>query len=522
MNTIGDFSSRKKVGLALFAGGVMVALACHLAGSWELLKYKGAWISVHSEELEYTIPCYDILPAGSEAGRIVIYGGFVTSAQLYFPLALPLVRSGYAVRIATNSGSPNSPVPMSYESHTIETTAAARDFLGTPSDIKGFLIGHSEGTRYAMEAGRELAQVYGVVVLSTVSAAVDARRPPNVLMLVAEDDSDAIKRQAHVALINGTGLRNPQFGALYGDAEKGTARMAEIVPDTNHVNIFIKEATQRRTLRWINRLTGATESRVGSRFRSPLLVLAVLFGTSLAIVGLGLVFFEDVANFVVPALHPLSFFCLVAAAWVAAAVVASTLDVAGEIPMLGYGRVLACFAIATLPLLMCAFARPRWGAGLPSGRWTARVLLVAVTGTLLLFDMWLVNVMPQGRRLFWFGLAILVTGAYFAGDEFLRRAIQRARGWQTGLVLGLAEALVAALAVAGAAFFLGPPVGRLLVSGAVTLFVLMAVCEVLAAYLFAATADWLLSWWIRVSIFNGFLAGIVPYVTETDFRMMIP
>lgn len=519
-----NFDIRKKVGLALFAGGVLVALACHFAGSWELVRYQGEWRSVSSDMLEYDIPCCDARPAGPEVGRVVIYGGFVASAQLYFPLALPLLRSGYAVRLVAHSGSPNSGVPMSYESHGTEAMAATRDFIGIHSDVPLFLIGHSEGTRYAVEAGREISAVDGVVLLSTVSAAVDEKRPANILMLVAEDDLTNIKRQTDVALMNGTGLRRPKFGTLYGNIEQGTARIAEVMPDTNHVNIFLKENTQHRLLGWINQISGneEIENVIGSRLRLPVLVIGVALGTALAVVGIGLIFPRVDVEIDKKALPAWVFLILMMAGWALAVLIGNSATFVRGIPLLVYGRMLVFFAIVTVPLLLLALVRRDLGVGVPRGAWKARAMLLALTLTMLLFERWLVSIMPGGWRLLWFALAALITGAYFGCDEFLRRRIQHATDWQTGLALGLGGAFVAAVAVAGGAFFVGPPVGQFLVGGAATLFIVLSVCEVPATYLFAATGDWALSWWIRVVIFNGFIAGVVPLVTETEFRLMVP
>jgi hypothetical protein len=144
-----------------------------------------------------------------------------------------------------------------------------------------------------------------------------------------------------------------------------------------------------------------------------------------------------------------------------------------------------------------------------------------LTATLLLFDRWLVGVIPTGKRMMWFGLAFFITGCYFALDELLRRQCQRATDWKTGVALGLAGSFITALAVAATGYFLPGVAGTLLVGGAATLFVLLAVSELPATYLFTLTNDWFLSWWVRVSLLNGFLAGLVPLVSETAFKRMM-
>ena len=77
-------------------------------------------------------------------------------------------------------------------------------------------------------------------------------------------------------------------------------------------------------------------------------------------------------------------------------------------------------------------------------------------------------------------------------------------------------------AIAGGAFFVTSPVGEFLIDQSPALFMLLAVCEVPATLLFALTGDWLLSWWVRVSILNGYLVSIVPLVSEASFSDMIP
>ncbi len=558
-----EWTRKRKTGVATLVVGLILMLMCHVAGSWELFRFGGHRGSLRSESLGYDLAFYDARPCKPEIGRAVIYEGFSSSTQVYFPLALTLLRSGYTVRLVSHSGSPNSPVEMSYKSHPVESTEVTQDFISDNPSLPLFLIGHSEGTRYALQTGNEISAVDGVIVMSPVSAALDSQRPANVLILVAENDFDSIKRQAYVLLMSGAGMLNPEVGELYGDLSAGTARMAEILPESNHFNIFLKAGSQRKILNWINQISGnpETQVRVSSAMKFPILALCALLGAAVAVTGIGLVFPRIPASASeIPPNPPLqrvenkkplqkeeneepsqkkenekplqkggnnktipawALLMLTAIGWVLAALLANYITFAEKIPLLVYARVLVFFAIAAVPLLITAVVRPSLGAGIPRGSWKARATLMGLTATLLLFDHWLVGVTPAGQRLLWFLFAGLITGEYFALDEFLRRSAQRATDWQTGFALGLATSFIAALSVAGAAFFMSPPIGEFLTAGAVTLFVLMAACEIPATYLFATTGDWFLSWWVRVTIFNGFLAGLVPLVTEAGFREML-
>jgi hypothetical protein len=515
---------KRNVGRALLVAGLVVTLMCHLLGSWDLIRFKGSWRPVRSDSLDYEIPCYDVRPDGAEAGRVVIYTGFSGSAHVYFPLAVSLLRSGYAVRIAANSGSPKSKVPMSYDSHALESLEAARDFFEAAPDLPHFLMGHSEGTRFALRTGRELTSVDGVVLFSTISADMNTYQPPNVLILVAENDFINVERQSNVALISGTKLKRPDYEWTYGSFEHGTARRARIMPGTNHLTIAFDEASHREALDWLSRISGnqAGPVHISSRAKYPLLAIGAVVAALVAVCGIGLMFSQADPGAERKSIPAWALLLLVAAGWGLAAVLGASGLSVPEIPLLVYGRILVFFGIAGVPLLALALIRPRRGAGMPAGSWKARARVLGIALTLLLFDRWFMGVMPLGARLFWFGVAFLVSGAYFACEEFWRRGVQRATDWQTGFALGLAGSFIAALAIAGAAFFIGPPVGQFLVVGSVTAFVLLALCEIPATYLYTMTGDWLLSWFVRVSIFNGFLAGLVPLVSEAEFLNMIP
>lgn len=508
----------------MLIGGVALSLIFHLIGSWKLIRYEGDWDSIRSESLGYDIPFYDTHPEEEAIGRVVIYPGFSASAQVYFPLALSLLRSGYAVRIAPHSGSPNSKAVMSYKNHVNEATEAARHFLSDKPDLPLFLIGHSEGTRYAMLTAREMPSVDGVIVFATVSASLDGKNPANVLALVAENDFENIKRQTTVLLSNGTGLKHPDYDKLYGSMEDGTARMAASIEGTNHASIIFNDEAQRRTLNWLNQKSGIADAPISTTGALKAIIFAVcaLISVAIAVVGLGLMFSSKQGESEAKSIPAWAFLILIVVAWGCSGLLGNSIMLAREIPLLVYGRVLAFLVIASIPLALVSLVKPRLGAGIPRGSWKVRAVLLGLTATLLIFDRWLICVAPGGDRLMWFAFAALISGIYFALDEFLRRGIQRATDWQTGFALGLAGAFVAALAVAGAAFFVGPAVGQFLVVGASTLFILMALGEIPATYLYATTRDWLMSWWVRIIVVNGFLSSVVPLVTETEFRKMIP
>jgi hypothetical protein len=504
--------------------GVALTLVCHLLGSWELMRYKGSWHSVASDKLGYEIQCYDAHPVKPEVGRIVFYCGFGMSIQDYFPLATTLLRSGYAIRIVAHSGSQNSSVVMSYKSHPVESMEATLPFLTARPELPHFLMGHSEGTRYAADIARRIPSINGVILLSTVSAAINAKQPPNTLILVAENDFDNVTRQTDVAMVTATNLRRPKFDKIYGDFAVGTARKKKVIPETNHFSIIVSEASHKDILSWLGSASGQPEQRIviGRTAMSRVMGIAVLVGAIIAAVGIGLLFFSrksDRRDRGFPAWLVLLIYMV---GWGSAAFLSNSVTLVREIPLLAYGRGLAISAIATIPLLLLAVLRPGLGVGIPRGVWKARAALVGVTLTLLLFNRWQIAVIPTGERLFWFTLALIITGSYFACDEFLRRGTQRASDWQTALGLGLAGSLIIAVSISGGAFLIRSPVGEFLIEQSPVLFVLMAACEIPATFLFTLTGDWLLSWWIRVSILNGYLVSIVPLVSEIRFAEMIP
>ena len=156
---IGNLQLKRKIGLTMLVAGLALALACHLLGSWGLLKYGGSWHSIVSDTLAYDIPYYEAQPKTPEVGRVVIYPGWAGGVHTYFPLAISLLRSGYAVRLVARSGSPSSSARMNYPSHDIESMEATRPFFSARPDVPHFLMGHSEGTRYALQIAREIPRL---------------------------------------------------------------------------------------------------------------------------------------------------------------------------------------------------------------------------------------------------------------------------------------------------------------------------------------------------------------------------
>lgn len=519
----GRRARNRKIGAVLLIAGLAVSLMAHFVGSRELMRYDGGWKLISSPELGYGIKVYDAHPPESEYGRVVISGGFGSGAQIYFPIAITLLRAGYAVRLVNHSGTPNSPLRMYYDNHHIESSEAALDFVSGKAGVPLFLVGHSEGTKYAVVTGREIPSVRGVVITSPVTASIDSKQPPNVLILVAESDFDTVKRQAHLLLMNGVRQARPEFGTLYGDFGLGTARCAEIIKDANHFNIFLRRSTQRLLVDWLNGITGNSDEdvRTTNPLRFPVLAIFAIVGAGISVIGIGLFFPSAETLKFRKAFPPWVILLAFVAGWGPAPIIGGIIPFVPEIPLLVYGRVLALFAVAALPLVILAAVRPGAGAGVPQGPWGARLALMGLTATMLLFNHWLVGVIPTGSRLVWFLIAALITGSYLALDEFLRRATQAAADWQTGFALGLAGAFIAALSVAGAGFLLWSPLDQFLIGGSITLFVLMAGCEVFATYLYATTQDWFLSWWVRVTVMNGFLAGVAPMLSEDAFRGMV-
>jgi hypothetical protein len=519
-----NLRNRTKLGLWILAGGIVIMLGFHLGGSWELLRFGGKWHAERSDRLKYRIPCYDARPNIAEAGRVFIIGTFDTSTQMYFPLTLALLRSGFAVRLVANSGSPNSAMPAYYESHGIESIEAARPFFNAEPDVPHFVIAYSEGTRYAVQAASEIETIDGVILISTVSAAIRKADPPNVLLLVAENDYVKVARQTKFALISGTKMSNPDFDKIYGDMQQGTARMAQALTGTNHISILAHESTQSSIITWLNKISENPNKEIAltNSARLPALAIGVLFGAALAVIGIGFLFSQNGKGVNGKSVHPWFLIALTGGGWGLAAILGNRITMSEQIPLLVYGRVLMFFVIATIPFLLLALIRPGLGAGIPRGTWKACGALIGVSLTLLLFDLWFLGVVPTGHRLFWFSLAFLVNGSYFAFDEFLRRGVQRSTDWQTTLALGLVGSLIAAISIAVAAFSVGGSIGEFLIAGSVTLFVLMVAGEIPGTYLFAVTGDWMLSWWVRVSIFNGFLVGIVPLISEAKLLEVTP
>jgi len=520
----GNLQLKRKIGLAMFVAGLALALGCHLLGSWGLLKYGGNWHSLASNKLGYDIPFYEAQPKIPEAGRVVIYPGWAGGVHAYFPLAISLLRSGYAVRLVARSGSPSSSARMDYTSHDIESMEATLPFFSARPDVPHFLLGHSEGTRYALQIAREIPSVDGVILLATIASSMDTKQPANVLILVAKNDFANVKQATRFALMNGTGVKRPEYGQVYGSIEKGTARMVKEMPGTDHLSVALVEASHNTILSWLNQISGNSNDPVTGHNAAKFLALAVcaFLGAAVAVIGIGLFFPRTNPGSDGKGMPAWPMILLLLAGWGLAALLGNSVPFVRQIPLLVYGRILVYFAIALIPLGLVAVIRPRLGAGIPRGPWKARAALLVVSLTLLLFDHWLVSVIPSGDRLAWFLLAAMVPGCYFLCEEFFRRKIQRATDWQTGFALGLAGSFIAALSVAGAGYFVGSiDIGQYLIIASATLFVLLAACEIPATWLFAATGDWLLSWWVRISIFNGFIVGLVPFISEIELRQII-
>jgi pimeloyl-ACP methyl ester carboxylesterase len=516
---------KRKIGLAMLAAGLVLALACHLLGSRGLMKYGGGLHSLASDKFDYDVPYYEAHPKIPEVGRVVIYPGWAGGVHTYYPLAASLLRSGYAVRLVARSGSPNSSARMNYSSHGIESMEATQPFFSANPDVSHFVMGHSEGTRFALQVARKIPSVDGVILLATIASSMDTTQPANVLILVGEDDFARVKQATRLALKNGTAQKRPEYGRTYGSVELGTARMAKQMPGTDHLSVALAEASHVAILSWLDEISGNTDGRTPGRNAAKYLVLAVcsLLGTAVAVIGVGLLFPPANSGSGENGMPAWAFIILLLAGWGLVPIMGNSFSFVRQIPLLIYGRVLVYFAIASVPFVLVAAFRPRLGAGIPRGSWKARVALLVVSLTLLLFDCWLVSVIPSGARLGWFLLAAIIPACYFLCEEFFRRKIQLATDWQTGFALGLAGSFIAALSIAAGGYFVGSmDIGQYLIVVSATLFVLLAACEIPATYLFATTGDWLLSWWVRASIFNGFIVGIVPFISEIELRQIIP
>ncbi|MFP6563243.1 MAG: alpha/beta fold hydrolase [Myxococcota bacterium] len=236
-------------------------------------------------------------PLGSRPPAIVLVHGFSGDRMGLSPLARSLAEAGYAVLAIDVRGHGENRNSMGRGTGNNDGLVAdighAVDFLRTSPHVDGSRIsvgGHSMGAGASLAYGGRDSGLDALILIAGGGPLLGPQRPPNVLLLYAEDDPDFIK--AGMTRVAGqlSGDAQLGIGENAGDFAKGTrVRLVEI-PQTDHLSILIDDVTVMETVAWLDSISGV-ERASNARIEDPRL-RAVQVGNlalTLLLPGLGIV-----------------------------------------------------------------------------------------------------------------------------------------------------------------------------------------------------------------------------------------
>lgn len=400
---------------------------------------------------------------GLNAPTVVIAHGFAGSAQIMDPLARGLMRAGFTVVSFDFHGHGRNPLPLvPGPADQNSSMDALQSALGTvvewasqqPEVDAGrvALLGHSMGAGAVVQYAVGHSQIRATVTLSLPSAGGIPTGQPSIpadllLLYGALEDS----RFENAAL---SGLRasvpDGVVGVAYGQPGDGTARMAQEVPNVEHIGILFSDATLTASAAWLAAALGA--SAVPSSVAPVLLwaVLALIAG-GLLLVPVGHLVLgpgPDAPAWDVPGRWDLA---LVYLASIGASLVAWAVGPASDVVPLAVGAYVAVWFLAA-GLVGGAWWLIRWRprAGWPGldprAAWgaaaatTLAVLALVIPGT----RSW-ASFAVVGSRWWLLLVMVAVFTTYFAVDELLVRRAPLAR--RVGLALGNRAVAVAIIMV---------------------------------------------------------------------------
>jgi len=237
-----------------------VAALASLVGLWQLV-YPERPLEVRETRVGRTPVTVFSAPGAVPGPGVVIAHGFAGSQTLMRSLAVTLAWNGYTVATFDFLGHGRHPEPIEGDVQTGERVTAA--FIAQLDAVAGFtrglaardelaVIGHSMASdivvRWAQQQGRG---VTAVVTLSMMAPTVDARSPPNLLVVTGGLEGEGLRAMG-LGAVEMVAEQEVLPGMTVGDFQAGTARRAVFPPGVEHVGVLYSRVTLEETLGWLD------------------------------------------------------------------------------------------------------------------------------------------------------------------------------------------------------------------------------------------------------------------------------
>lgn len=227
---------------------------------------------------------------------VVLMHGFSMDRRSMSSLARALAGAGYAVLSIDAPGHGENrarfdPVWGRADVHA-DVFGRAVDFLRASPHVDGSRIavgGHSMGASAALDYATRDSGLDATLLISGGRTLAGPYRPPNVLLLVAENDPPATASRLSALAAKLAGPDALPAGETWGDPASGGAVRRVVVPGTDHLGIVFSLTTAEEAVAWLD-ASLAVERSLPSLLADPRLpALAVaMLGALLILPGLGL------------------------------------------------------------------------------------------------------------------------------------------------------------------------------------------------------------------------------------------
>jgi len=277
----GAVARRVLLGLALLMSGVVLLVPIG----------RGVTFEVVAAGVDGSTPLHVYVPddAGGPEGDVaslpgvVVAHGFAGSARLMHTWSLALAHAGFVVvapdlpghgantaSLVTGPGALAGSIDVAMD-HLVGLAVVDADRVG--------LLGHSMGSGAVLGRGIERDdRVRAVVAVSPTDAAVDARRPRDLLLLVGANEPRFVENAESLLERAGGEGGIPGEGGRQG---AGDARRLVVVPRVEHVSILFSRAAQDASIDWF--AAALDHAPVAGAPRGPLAGWALLAVGSLVL-----------------------------------------------------------------------------------------------------------------------------------------------------------------------------------------------------------------------------------------------
>ncbi|MCO5192132.1 MAG: lysophospholipase [Anaerolineae bacterium] len=218
--------------------------------AWAQITAARRGLDIH-DRVQDGVPLRYIGPEnGENVPGVVIAHGFSGSGQLMQTYAYTFAHNGYGVMLLDFSGHGANSSPLgdfgstaSLDNDLAVAVASLSAETGVSADPPA-LLGHSMGSGIVMRAGVDTPERFSAVIaVSPTGAAVDAEKPPNLLLQAGQLEAPFADR-ARVLLA--------QAGGVSADFSRGTARDLTIIPFVEHISILFSPGSLNSALDWLD------------------------------------------------------------------------------------------------------------------------------------------------------------------------------------------------------------------------------------------------------------------------------